>query len=104
MASDNNIENKKTLTNAQVIRYGIFLFMAGLAFARNEYNVSQIRQSLSFVIEKYVITNDYDKKIININIDNLRTQVDINSKIVKQMAEFIKPDEENYNSFKPKRK
>lgn len=68
------------------------MFLIGGAWARLEYKMDEGNKAVQVMIEKYVISNDYDKKILSMEISNLKTQVDVNSLTIKAITEFIKPE------------
>lgn len=69
------------------------VFLIGAAWTRLEYKMDQQNTATKVLLEKYVISNDYDKKILGYQLEQLRAQVDINTVTIKAITEFIKPEE-----------
>ncbi len=101
--SAQNITDKKLFTTNEIVKGLVFAFLFGGAWVRFEYSVDRISdkqeilmQQQQTILEKYIITNDYDKKILNMRIEQLenrlKTQTDGNFKEVDNTF-FVKPDE-----------
>lgn len=69
------------------------VFLIGAAWARLEYKMDEMNTATKTLLEKYVIANDYDKKIIGYQIDQIKAQLDVNTMTIKAITEFIKPEE-----------
>lgn len=71
----------------------VTVFFIGCAWTRLEYKMDEMNTATKVLLEKYVLTNDFEKKMLSYRIDELKAQVDINTMTIKAITEFIKPDE-----------
>ena len=92
-----SVTDKKTFTNSEIIRGLVLAFAIGGGIARFEYKTDKIDDKMKVIaerqqviLEKYMISNNYELKILSTKLENtIEDQVKIN----KIIADYIKPEE-----------
>lgn len=92
-----SVTDKKTFTNSEIIRGLMLAFVIGGGIARFEYKTDKIDDKMKVIaerqqviLEKYMISNNYELKILSTKLENtIEDQVKIN----KIIADYIKPEE-----------
>lgn len=87
------IGDKKLFSNEEVRRLLIGMFLIGGAWARLEYKMDAAAVEQKNLLREYIIANDKDKVIIDIELANMHQQLDVNTTTIKAITEFIKPNE-----------
>lgn len=93
-------EPKKLFSNEQVFRLLTVVFMIGGAWARLEYKMDAAAAEQKNLLEKYIISNNGDKALINFEMANIRSQLDVNTTTIKAITEFIKPEEPKRKNYR----
>lgn len=92
-----SVTDKKTFTNSEIIRGLMLAFVIGGGIARFEYKTDKIDDKMKVIaerqqviLEKYMISNNYELKILSTKLENtIEDQIKIN----KIIADYIKPEE-----------
>jgi outer membrane murein-binding lipoprotein Lpp len=91
-----NIENQKTFTNAQIIKFICISSVAVLAGARFEYKMDKIATVQQSIIEKFIMKDGFEKKELQKDIDALDrkfTKTENRLDNLEMADNFIKPEE-----------
>ena len=94
-----SVTDKKTFTNNEIIRGLILAFVIGGGIARFEYKTDKISNDQQVIkillekqLEKYIMSNDYELKIIRNELADLKEETTkLSSGSLKNS--FIKPEE-----------
>ncbi len=91
-----NIEDQKTFTNAQIVKFICIASAFVLAGARFEYKMDKIATRQETIFEKFIIKDDFEKKEIQKDLDafeNRFTKTEDRLDKLELADKFIKPEE-----------
>lgn len=70
-----------------------FVFLLGLAVARIENTSEKQTLAVQTMFEKYVIQNESEKKLLQLEIASVKSDLDFQKSRITDLEEFVKPEE-----------